>query len=142
MILTTAKTRAKIKPKKAPAMVNPKVKGKRSTILGTASKTAFHEKSLPAGIHEEWRGDQMGTLMMQDSTGSGLNLGCAGYYYTTGGSGVRNTGIDGIYWSATLDSQSQGYAWTRMVIYNRSDVRRFSMLTKKGLSVRLVRDVK
>ena len=91
---------------------------------------------------EEWRGDQMGTLMMQDSTGSGLNLGCAGYYYTTGGSGVRNTGIDGIYWSATLDSQSQGYAWTRMVIYNRSDVRRFSMLTKKGLSVRLVRDVK
>ena len=55
---------------------------------------------------------------------------------------MRNTGIDGIYWSATLDSQSQGYAWTRMVIYNRSDVRRFSMLTKKGLSVRLVRDVK
>ena len=91
---------------------------------------------------EEWRGDQVGTLMMQDSTGSGLNLGCAGYYYTTGGSGVRNTGIDGIYWSATLDSQSQGYAWTRMVIYNRSDVRRFSMLTKKGLSVRLVRDAK
>lgn len=53
LILTTAKTRAKIKPKKAPAMVKPKVKGKRSTILGTASKTAFHEKSLPAGIQDE-----------------------------------------------------------------------------------------
>lgn len=90
---------------------------------------------------EEWRGDFTGELLMQDSTGSGLNLQCAGYYYTEGGAGIRNRGIDGIYWTASLDAGSTGYAWTRMVGYYRQEVRRFSMLTKKGLSVRLVRDV-
>ena len=77
---------------------------------------------------------------MQDEAGSGLNLQHAGYHMLDMGRGVRNRGIDGIYWTATLDTRTQGYAWTRMVVYNRSDVRRFSMLTKKGLSVRLVRD--
>ncbi len=90
---------------------------------------------------EEWRGDFVGELLMQDSTGSGLNLQHAGYYITEGGLGVRNRGVDGIYWTSTLDTRTQGYAWTRMVVYNRKEVRRFSMLTKKGLSVRLVRDV-
>lgn len=90
---------------------------------------------------EEWRGDFVGELLMQDSTGSELNLQHSGYYLTEGGVGVRNRGIDGIYWTATPDTRTQGYAWTRMVIYNRTDVRRFPMLTKKALSVRLVRDV-
>lgn len=90
---------------------------------------------------EEWRGDFVGELLMQDSTGSGLNLQHAGYHLIEGGRGVRNRGIDGIYWTADLDTRTPGYAWARMVIYNRKDVRRFSMLTKKGLSVRLVRDV-
>ncbi|MBC5619874.1 fibrobacter succinogenes major paralogous domain-containing protein [Butyricimonas hominis] len=91
---------------------------------------------------EEWRGDFEGQLMMQGNTGSGLGLTCSGYYYTTGGSGVRNFMVDGIYWTSTLDSRTSGYAWTRMISYNRSDIRRFSMMTAKGLSVRLVRDVK
>lgn len=90
---------------------------------------------------EEWRGDFVGELLMQDSTGSELNLQHSGYHIVEGGRGVRNRGIDGIYWTATLDTRTQGYAWTRMVIYNRADVRRFPMLTKKALSVRLVRDV-
>lgn len=91
---------------------------------------------------EEWRGGFTGQLMMQDHTGSGLGLNCSGYYYTTGGRGVRNFMVDGIYWSSTLKDQDPGYAWTRMITYNRSDIRRFSMLTAKGLSVRLVRDAK
>lgn len=90
---------------------------------------------------EEWRGDFTGDLLMQDSTGCGLDLRCGGFWDTEMGKGVRNRGVDGIYWTATLDSRTVGYAWTRMVVYNRSDVRRFPMRTKKGLSVRLVRDV-
>lgn len=104
------------------------------------------ERSL--GMTEEeitaigWRGDIIGTLMMQDTTGSGLGLRCGGYGHNLGGFGTRAFGSDGIYWSSTPDETANGYAWCRMITFNKDKVRRESMITNRYMSVRLVRDVK
>ncbi|MDE7073907.1 MAG: fibrobacter succinogenes major paralogous domain-containing protein [Odoribacter sp.] len=89
-----------------------------------------------------WRGDFIGTLMMQDATGSGLNMKCGGYAHNLGGFGTRAFGVDGIYWSSTPDETTDGYAWCRMLTFNKDQVRRESMTTKRYMSVRLVRNVK
>jgi len=89
-----------------------------------------------------WRGDFIGTLLMQDATGSGLTLRCGGYGHSLGGFGTRAFGTDGIYWSSTPDETTNGYAWCRMITFNKDKVRRETMITKRYMSVRLVRDVK
>lgn len=89
-----------------------------------------------------WRGDFIGTLMMQDESDSGLNMKCGGYAHDLGGFGTRRFGVDGIYWSSTADETTEGYAWCRMLTFNKDQVRRESMTTKRYMSVRLVRNTK
>ena len=88
-----------------------------------------------------WRGHFIGELLMQDANGSGLSMKCGGYAHSLGGFGTRAFGVDGIYWSSTPDESTEGYAWCRMLTFNKSEVRRESMTTKRYMSVRLVRDV-
>lgn len=91
---------------------------------------------------EDWRGDFEGELMMQDSTGTGLDLKCGGYWYSIGGTGERAFQVDGIYWTSTYQNEATGYVWCRMISVVRSDVRRLPLPSSdRQLSVRLVRDV-
>lgn len=87
-----------------------------------------------------WRGQFVGTLLMQDSTGTGLELFCGGYAHDLGGFGTRRYQVDGIYWSSTPDASQEGYAWCRMITFNKEQVRRETMITTRYMSVRLVRD--
>lgn len=100
---------------------------------------------MPEGetVQTGWRGEFIGTLLMQGETGSGLALRCGGYAHNLGGFGTRAFGVDGIYWTSTPDdTMVDGYAWCRMITFNKDKVRRESMTTKRYMSVRLVRDVK
>lgn len=87
-----------------------------------------------------WRGQYVGTLLMQDAAGSGLGLLCGGYAHNLGGFGTRRFQVDGIYWCSTPDASQEGYAWCRMITFNKEQVRRETMTTKRYMSVRLVRD--
>lgn len=79
---------------------------------------------------------------MQDSTGTGLDLKCGGYWYSIGGTGERAFQVDGIYWTSTYQNEATGYVWCRMISVVRSDVRRLPLPSNdRQLSVRLVRDV-
>ena len=88
-----------------------------------------------------WRGQYVGTLLMQDAAGTGVGLLCGGYAHNLGGMGSRRLFVDGIYWSSTEDESSVGYSWCRMITYNKEQVRRESMTQDRYMSVRLVRDV-
>ena len=88
-----------------------------------------------------WRGQYVGTLLMQDATGTGLGLICGGYAHSMGGFGTRRFMVDGIYWTSSPDESQEGYGWCRMISYNRERVRRETMITERYMSVRLVRDV-
>ena len=88
-----------------------------------------------------WRGQHVGTLLMQDATGTGLGLVCGGYFHDIGGYGTRRFMVDGIYWTSTPDESQEGYGWCRMISYNREQVRRETMIADRYMSVRLVRDV-
>lgn len=88
-----------------------------------------------------WRGHFTGTLLMQEE-GSEIGLVCGGYAHDLGGFGTRKFQVDGIYWTSTPDESQEGYAWCRMITFNRDQVNRVTMTTKRYMSVRLVRDIK
>lgn len=58
---------------------------------------------------EGWRGDFVGELMTQDSTGTGLFMQYGGYWHDLGGTGVRAFQVDGIYWSSTRNESLGNY---------------------------------
>jgi len=92
---------------------------------------------------EDWRGAGIGTILQQDSTGSGLHFDLSGYGWNLGGTGNYNLNIYGVYWTSTTIPTIGNVAWVRRISTFNNKVERFySTTADRYYSIRLVRDVK
>jgi uncharacterized protein (TIGR02145 family) len=92
----------------------------------------------------DWRGTYAGTLMAQGEDGAGLRFQYSGYWSATTssfGSPYRLMGAYGFYWTSTEDTaKGNKFSYYRKIVYNNSQVFRYSCDKSNMLSVRFVRD--
>lgn len=92
-----------------------------------------------------WRGDNQGTLLIQNSEGTGLNFLTGGYIDDTYDDKWQSyyLGVYGFFWTATTDPQKEKEvsAFYRKIKFDRPEIYRASTLKVKYMSVRCVREI-
>ncbi len=90
-----------------------------------------------------WRGSYTGEILQQDESGSGIKLAADGFYsvsHSTYTSKYRQLGCHGLFWTSTIDTTKNEFAYYRKIAYNSQKCYRGSTMMTNGLSVRCVRD--